>query len=268
MPPKMIRCCICSQDVMKSQTYATGEKGEDGTPLRACKEHEGVVEKAEELKEKHLKEERQNSRLNPAQRNHASQVAYYRKNTSPEQQAKDHQMLGDAHDQLTKVLAFGEWARNHCWCCRLPGIPLRDFYQLKLIALEKGKILDVLNPFSKEMGEIIKGLMNKLEVKCVIHHFDLDDNLFKIYEEWKGRIRRECHEFVQIGKSINLCFDCQERTGIKFDLEAHMPKFDLSTLATIGAVYEGSGIQKAVQVLGLGSVVQDREEIVKKSENN
>ena len=40
MPPKTIKCAICSETVMKSQTYNIG----DGK--RACKSHEGVEQKS------------------------------------------------------------------------------------------------------------------------------------------------------------------------------------------------------------------------------
>lgn len=43
MPPKQCMCCICGQTVNKCKTYHVG----DGK--RACREHDGVTDKAQEL---------------------------------------------------------------------------------------------------------------------------------------------------------------------------------------------------------------------------
>lgn len=264
MPPKMVMCCICGKEVMKAQTYATGETDEEGNPLRACKEHEGVAEKAKELKEKSLKDLKRSM------------------DESPFPGVKQHGLgLGSQHSKhfqqkslekekrkLEEEERFREWSVSHCWCCELPGIHLRDFFQLKLIAMEKGKMLGVNNPLSPEMGKVVAGLMEQMGAKCVLHAFDLDEKLFEKYKEWKNRIHWKCRPIVEFANTIQICFDCQKRTGIEFDLEAHLPKPALKTLAIVGATYEGSGAQKAAQVLGWGSIMKEREEEVKRAENN
>jgi len=274
MPPKMVRCSICGQDVMKSQTYATGEKDEEGNPLRACKEHEGVVEKAEGLKEKSLKDLKKSMREGPfpGARAHGfvlgSPHAKYAQKNSPEQREKDRGMLTDARDKLGDMEEFAQWSWEHCWCCEQPGLHLKDFYELKLIAWEKGKMLGVDNPFSDEMSKVISGIMKQIGVRCVLHRFEMDEDMFKKYQEWKNRIHYKCRILPEMARTIQLCFDCQKRTGIEFDLKENTPKIDLKTLAVLGVSYEGSGTQKATQALAAGSIMRDKEEESKKAENN
>jgi len=274
MPPKTVTCCVCGQEVLKSQTYATGDKDSEGNPLRACKEHEGVSEKAEELKEKSIENLKKSMKQSPfpGAKKHGfvlgSPHAKYAQKTSPEQREKDRELMGETRDKLSDMEQVATWAWTHCWCCEQKGIHLKDFYELKLIALEKGKMLGVKNPFSPEMDKIIAGLLRNLGVKCVMHRFEMDDKLVKSYAEWKNRIHYKCRPVAEMARTIQLCFECQERTGIKYNLEENLPKMDLKNMAILGASYDGSEAQKAAQVLAYGSILKDQEQQFKSIQNN
>ncbi|MBD3407237.1 MAG: hypothetical protein GF411_14045 [Candidatus Lokiarchaeota archaeon] len=79
---------------MKSQTYATGESDCEGNPLRACKSHDGIIEKAEQLKEDKI-----NKTLNEAKDKlqEVESIAY------------------DDHTWTAKAQEHKEWSENHCW---------------------------------------------------------------------------------------------------------------------------------------------------------
>jgi hypothetical protein len=243
----MVTCSVCGEEVMKSQTYATGEKDSEGNPLRACKKHEGVSEKADKLKEQALKD---------------------LKKTSPEQREKSREIMGKTRDKLSEMEETANWAWEHCWCCEQKGIHLKDFYELKLIALEKGKMLGVKNPFSPEMGKIITGIMKSLGVRCVMHRFEMDEKMLEKYAEWKNRIHYKCRPLSEMMHTIQLCFDCQKRLGIEYNLEENLPKMDLKNMVLLSAAYDGSEAQKAAQVLAYGSILKDQEKQFKSSQNN
>lgn len=229
MPPKTVTCSVCGQEVLKSQTYATGEKDSEGNPLRACKEHEGVVEKAQELREKQTEKAQQTL-----------------KKLRERPWEKEHESWQESAQE----------AWEHCWCCGQKGINLQEFYQLQLIALEKGRILGENNPFSDKIPGLLKGLMEELGVKCVLHRFQMDEKMQKQYEEWKNRVEPKRRVLCQWGM-IHLCFECQKRTGIEFPLKESLPEVDLKTLMLIGSAYEGSNEQQTVKALAEASVKKD-----------
>ena len=255
MPPKKVTCCICGQDVLKAQTYATGEKDEDGTPLRACKEHEGVVEKKEALqKEQQEKVKDEMERL---------RTPWHKR---PENQSHDEQFS----KAMIQAQENAQWGWEHCWCCEQPGIMMADVFKLQLVVMEKMRVFGMdWNPFDpesrKQERKIMKGLMDELGAKCVFHRFEMDAKMKENYKLWKLRINFKVRPAAEMLGIIQLCFDCQKRTGIVYDLEANMPKPNLEVLHMIGAAYEGSELQAAVKHTAEVSVADD---IRRESEKN
>ena len=240
MPPKTVTCRICGEDILKSRTYATGEIGDDGLPLRACKEHEGVSEKAEELRKEQTKE--------------AKKSAEKLKWRPPSREELERREI----EQLQEQQKEAQWGWDHCWCCEQPGIHLKDFSQVQLIAMEKARLLGV-NPFSNEMGELIKGILKQAGVTRVMHRFEMDEEMKSKFQEWKNRIHWKLRPVADMTGIIQLCFDCQRRTGIVFDLNMNMPKADLTTLAAIGSSYDGSDEQRQAKLLAVLSLAKDEE---------
>jgi len=235
MPPPMTACCVCGKSVLRSQTYATGEKGGDGAPLRACKEHEGIVEKAEELKKLSIEKNRQ----------------------TVERHDGGKEAPDGAFNSLGELFKFQRWADLHCWCCGDKVIGLQDFYGLQLLAVEKLRLLGEYNPFSPEILKILRKFMKENGYTSIGHRFPLDEEQRKKYTEWSARIHPKCRPVVDLGNVIQMCFSCQERTGIKFDMRANMPEVSMEQMYMIGAAYQGSEAQQNLREVAKQSIVND-----------
>lgn len=109
MPIKRCVCNICGQEVNKASTFHVGEG------QRACKTHQGVQEKRDQL-EQRQREEIQKS---------------LRRENAPE------------------PTRSGEYIfKPSCWVCRVTGIRQDEFYTRVLIEREKGRqIYGPVNPF-------------------------------------------------------------------------------------------------------------------------
>lgn len=104
MPIKQVVCSICKQTVNKAVTYHVG--GND----RACKSHEGVIEKKEKLQEN--LEKKLLSQIDGMKRREEN----FRKSGNP------------------------NWSGNFgpkCWVCMNPGIRQDEFYTRLLIEMAK-----------------------------------------------------------------------------------------------------------------------------------
>ena len=111
MPIKQVVCSICKQTVNKAQTYHVG--GEN----RACKTHEGVIEKKDSIqaakKENAVREQRRDERRAEFQEN-------------------------------------GGWSGDYgpkCWICMNPGLKQQEFFLKVVVEMEKQKkIHGIFNP--------------------------------------------------------------------------------------------------------------------------
>lgn len=203
MPPKTIKCSICGAEVLKSQTYATGQKDADGTPLRACKTHEGVIEKAEQLKKKLPKIDHSQSHM-------------------------DH-------------FEFREWADRHCWMCEQKGITVQEASAYQLIVLRQLELKGLVpNPLDEKTNKIQHSLfwdlMKEINAKCVFQRFEINSKQHQLFLEWKNRIHYQCRPIAEQGGIIQLCVDCQERSGIIHETKPP----DLTLLASLGSAYRES----------------------------
>jgi len=110
MPIKQCACSICGQTVNKAQTYFIG----DGK--RACKSHEGVIEKRDALEARKLESSRR---------------------------VKERIESWKIRDKR-----LGEnFAKPHCWLCGLAGLRQDEFFTRILIEMEKAqKIYGIVNP--------------------------------------------------------------------------------------------------------------------------
>jgi hypothetical protein len=243
MPPPQVICSICGETVNKAQTYATGEKDSEGKPLRACKKHEGVAEKAEELKEKAFEKQEKNTYSAQQKREREHRNRNYR----------------DPFDIPEDIRKHQEWAETHCWCCEGKGVSIPDFSMLQLVAMEKAELLGIKNPFDPALASITKSILKKMGYSCVLHRFSMDKSMREKYQEWKNRINHKMRGVVELGNIIQLCFDCQKKTGIEYDVKTNMPKFDLQTMAMIGSAYLESGMKENMKEIAKASIFSDRE---------
>jgi len=243
MPPKTITCSVCGEEVPKSQTYATGEKSDDGKPLRACKSHEGVMEKAEQMRADNIKRLRDQ----PKKR---------------EEEKKKRRRRSEL--DFSKIDRFAHWAWTHCWICERPGIFVADAYKLLLVAMEKAKIRgDNINPL--DGAQLIKYIGTMPNVRCVFHRFALDNKGMKLYEEWKARFHKKTRAGIEMLRIVQLCTECQKRTKIKIPDRKPIP---LKTLAMVAAAYEGSEMQDTIHRIAEVSVKLEDEDSKRKTSEN
>lgn len=236
MPPPMVKCSICGEMVMKSQTCATGGMNSEGVPVRACKTHEGVVEKAEDFQKK-------------------------------QEEEKQKKIKEDQERKQTRNDPFGLAKKfdGLCWCCQRRGISRKDSYLVQLLALEKARVLGDPNPFSKTVIDEGRKIMKKTGAECVFDRFNLTEDQYKNYLRSSNRIAFEMREIVLLGRFIQLCTDCQKGLGIMFDIEARMPKPNLETMAILGAGYEASGAKANMQAIAESLVKEDVDESTQKN---
>jgi len=60
MPPKIVVCSVCKEEVLKSKTLAIEEVIKGKVPKRACKTHVGVEFKSKKLQLEEKRERHQN----------------------------------------------------------------------------------------------------------------------------------------------------------------------------------------------------------------
>jgi len=226
MPPKTITCCECGEQVLKSQTYATGKKDENGDPLRACKIHEGVIEQAEKLKER--------KKIKPV----------------PKKEKKFNKPWG-----FEDVPLVVQWNASHCWLCESEGMSRQHHAQAMLITLAKakqdGQNADVLfdpKKLKKYLPRDIKGLD-----LVVLDLITLNEETLKRAQIWK-RIKRDLMDIISIGGIIQLCPECQDRMDIKVP-EIKTPKPEVMYM--LGSIYEDSQMKKNIDTIAKGELAED-----------
>ncbi len=236
MPPATTKCSICGQTVMKSQTYATGQKDAQGLPLRACKCHEGVINKANELKKN--------------------------EHTCKHKIEPDFNM----ETQLEEIKETALWAENHCWVCERQGISKKELFRLQLIVLEKlrlmGKPVDFFNP-----QQIAQHIHIPKEY-VIFDQFYLNGEQFKLFEKWENRFNFKVRKVIKMFGLCQICEECQEITGIKFEMK--LPDFSnpevLQTFLSIGSVYENSEFRE--DNIKIASEVLIEERLIKEAIQN
>ena len=202
-PPK-VTCSICNETVLKSQTYHIG----DGK--RACKKHEGVIEKSQELQKKEKLD--------------AERIAQLKK-----QKVKESQM------PFIKTIetAIGEVAVHKCYICETEGIMLRDVYMLALIGMKrmelKGKPLNIFN-----MLEGIK------EEKMIDGNY-VGLNIISIKEEKVELISKvvvpKFQPFIPSFRFIVSCKGCADRFKLQF--EPKIEPISIEQMLSIGSAVDG-----------------------------
>lgn len=163
MPIKQVSCCKCGNLVNKAQTYSIGKD------QRACKSHEGVVERRAELEVAKVQK---------------------RKAEASKFRAREERKTG------------GGWAGNpmipRCWVCMNEGLRAPEFFERVLIEREKftqqnpnASIMDILNaPAKAKIGRCIFVLMRE---KC---------------EAAMKFVREDFAQLVSLGGCLAICGPC------------------------------------------------------------
>lgn len=162
MPIKQVTCSVCAKLVNKAVTYSVGKD------QRACKIHEGVVEKRGQLE------------LERFQKVQAAIKQQKRIETKPD----------------TRGSAWGPPSTTpKCWVCMNEGLRQDEYFQRVLIEMEKAQ----LAPGDKTLMEI---LFPKMEKRCI---FVLSKE--KCTEVLKY-VREDFQQLVSMSGILAICGPC------------------------------------------------------------
>lgn len=175
MPPPMVVCSICNQQVMKAQTYAVG----NGT--RACRSHPGVAEKKDELEAK--------------------------KKADREEEIRRAE-LREKDKEYPPMKPF-------CFLCRAEGIRSEEFYAAMLLVPEKerlkgkdGCVWDPATGINVEMAAKIRSALGLAEGEkaAVIQIFTIEKNAPIL-----NKLERNARDAAKIGGAVSLCLKCADK---------------------------------------------------------
>ena len=184
---------------MKAQTYHVG----DGK--RACKKHEGVVEKKTELEQK--------ARL----------------------QKEALEREGERQKDMRDRLEADQFSRqNSCWLCHRKAITEQEWAAKLLIAHERMDIKHVkTNLFSPDyVTDVRRELgLNGDDKLLVTSFFPVLGN-----EDRIKKLPSQVQAMASIAGCISICQDCAKNLGVKKELPK--PNLTLKQLMTFGAIYD------------------------------
>jgi hypothetical protein len=216
MPAPTTKCYVCNQVVLKAQTYHIGNGN------RACKSHEGVVDKAQ---------------------NAQAQIKADLKNKYAEEEARRKRAWKsfDANIGLNKEMVVRSqiWAWFKCWCCGGDGIQLVDFYHRLMIAHERLRL---------KLGEsaIVEALVHpekllpELQIPVgtkILRRLDLPVDTTQIFREInKHGPTSQMSTVAQLAGIVQVCPECAARHKLEFWPQLNLPP--LETLALFGEMYE------------------------------
>lgn len=194
MPPKMVICSVCNQEVLKARTLAR----KDGT--RACRNHPGVEEEsADKQKQEKLEKERadkeRNDKRNDMFKSHSTSNA------------------------LEELAEFRKWAFNHCWTCSREGTPIREHYFNVIVAQKRLQLRGEFNFLS--LGEDAKKLLgyDVAEVLAPVPYDDIKDKQIA-----RAITNRRIKEILWVLSRVNMCIGCVDKFGMRERFESTLPK--------------------------------------------
>jgi hypothetical protein len=174
-------CAICQAVTSKGKTYSIG----DGK--RACRTHEGVTEKKDQL----------------------------------QQQEKDKREFEERAKEEARARKQAEYENNkpvlapHCWKCKAIGIKKKDFFQILVISNKKAEIKtgqgmlsrESLKQFQQDLLPIKRkmGLADEFEL-AVLEILELEKNLHIL-----PLLNRDGKMIASLTKLICLCDRCCDK---------------------------------------------------------
>jgi len=189
MPPKVVTCCICKQEVLKAQTMAI----KDG---RACRSHDGVEQKAQQRqKDEALKNAKPMPRQSPSGFEHRFDLEKFEQDAAK----------------------FREEAYSHCWTCGCEGISLKEYFAQCMIASHRLKLRGEWN-FLTLHSDMDKLMGNPVVLSCLPYDEEKDR---KIYRDITNR---KIKGIIHVLRFVNMCGKCIVRHNVRDRLEALMPE--------------------------------------------
>jgi len=201
MPPPVVQCDVCKQMVNKAQTCSTGNG------KRACKIHDGVLQKKEELL---ALEKKSKERLRK------------------QQEAKQKEILNRQEE-------VRDYAQNRCWACKRKALTKQQLAVKMLVANEKLEIKKVgTNLLDPSYGTHLR---NELGLGDGDKLLVTDIYPIKGNEKAVAKLPLMTQNLCRCVQVVSLCQDCRDNLQISAttpDLE--LPSFE--DLAKVGAFYE------------------------------
>jgi len=209
MPPPLTECAVCKKSVLKAQTYAIGNG------QRACKIHEGVLDKKAELEQ---------------QQKHQKEVEVKR--------AAEKQKQFETRD---------DFRAPRCVCCQRTGITEQEVYLSLAVAQKRLSIKNLqCNPFSEEYHKLLQQELKEIgfESQPVISTLAIDGS-----KEMKRAIMASRFippSLLEFAGFIHICQDCIKNFGIKKP-EIKLPS--LETLSLLGTMMDGPLTEAAMKTM-------------------
>ncbi len=149
MPIKQVTCCTCGDTVNKARTYCIDKK----TGERACKTHDGVIEKSKDITEKQLNR----AKISAAKgTTHDQSMRHIRESNKRTERAF----------QERKELE--ESGHVKCWICGCHGANYSNHCRRTLVAMSM---------FEKEQGRMFL----PMPLLAITEEWEADSKQFKMY---------------------------------------------------------------------------------------
>ena len=197
MAGPVVVCSVCGKEVSKRQTYSVG----DGK--RACRIHEGVAEKKDEMEKERKAKRQEEMRL---------------------AEEKARRVYEEHYPHVPK----GPW----CWCCHKEGISEKEFWTLIAIGnaainVKEKRGEPVPKMFTQEYTEALRRLSGVEPGTVVIQLFEAKpgDKVF-------GTMDYNGKQAAGIAGVVCVCMECALKAGLKRE----MPAVDIPTLLSVGEV--------------------------------
>lgn len=229
MPIPQTKCCICNETVNKSQTYHIGNG------KRACKKHEGVLDKAANAQQK-IKDDQ-------------------KKKLEEEERRRKQRFKSEPVESTNEMIEGQLWAWFTCWCCGKPGIQLQDYYHKIMVAMRrlelKDERLDFFNmpqQLQQEIGWKESGLtvLNRLELPAKPNRLinEVTRTRKRVFKA-KLKYERYCDMRTVLGFCgfVQVCPDCAKNHNLEFWPKPIEIK-NLEAMLMLGQIYEESDLAK------------------------
>jgi hypothetical protein len=193
----MTVCKICGKNVLKAQTYHVGGG------QRACKVHEGVADKKDQL----LQQEQENKE-------------------------RIERSKQEAQERRRKEMEILVNPKPHCWVCGATGITSQEFYYQLLMHNKIQELKgNITNPFAPEYAEQVRTIFHLKpgETQQVIFVLPILPD-----HELLNKLGYDIKMASQIGGVISICTACAAKHGV----EHPVPKINLDQMMTLGAIME------------------------------
>lgn len=216
MPAPVCKCSICGEEVSKSQTRHIG----DGK--RACKKHEGVLDKAQEIQAKHDTARRVVD---------AARAGKHRDQFKSHPGGRRHTSFRlEDPDFIEKAK---KWAQELCWVCGRQGMHLADSYANLLVAMERLKLKDeTTSVLSPNWRELVRREMHLDETGLTVINrvvLPTDPKICGLLIDKCNAVHKGADQIVELAGAVQICVDCAAKYDIEFEPKSELSEEQLKT---------------------------------------